>query len=219
MSRISLAVLALVFVLALTTDAGSQMVDPCLSEASVSCPGMRVFICPANDGDDISDVCEGGYIEIWVRDYGGEGIPNIPMTDFWINSCDPQQELCLISPQPVVADSLTSELPAFRGRTTISGRIAGGGCVLTNGLWISVQGAVIEENYPLCDVVTCLDIVVLSSDITGDCRVSLSDFSMFANSYNKSLGQEGYNPCCDYTGDNAVTLLDFYLFRLHYQHP
>ena len=212
-----LIVTAVLSVLAVSADAFSQMVDPCESEASVSCPGMRLRICPSSDFDRISDICEDGYIEIWVRDRNGYGISNVPPTDYWINACDPAQELCLIVPQPVVADSLTSELPAFRGRTTISGYISGGGCVLTGGLYVAVQGVVIQQ-LPGCIYLTCLDIVVVSPDINGDCTVSLADFQLFTMSYNKSEGMQGYNDCCDYTGDGNCQLGDFAFFAEHYQH-
>ena len=193
------------------------MADPCESEVSVSCPGMRLCICPSNDFERIGDACVDGYIEIWVRDRNAVGIPNVPPTDFWINACDPAQELCLVVPQPVVADSFTSELPAFAGRTTISGRIAGGGCVLTGGLWVAVQGGVIQD-LPGCIYITCLDIVVVSPDLNGDCTVSLADFQVFTMSYNKSEGMEGYNGCCDYNDDGQCALADFAFFAEHYQH-
>lgn len=220
MRRNNLFMTVMLLVVTLAIPAGSQVVDPCLSETSASCPGMRLIVCPSSDGEVVSSTCAEGYIEIWVRDHHtGEGIPNIPWTDYWINSCDPNQELCLIAPQPVVADSLTSELPAFLGRTTISATgIAGGGCVLSGGLWVAVQGGVLLENHPICDVVTCIDIVVVSPDITADCRVTISDFYYFTESYNKSYGMPGYNDCCDFTGDGSCTLSDFSYFAEHYNH-
>ena len=215
MSKSVLLMMVGLLVVALTTPAGSQVVDKCLSEASVSCSGMRFFICPSYDGKNISDACVGGLIEIWARDAAGTGIPNIPVTDYWINSCDPAQSLCLcIAPTvPVYADSPTNAA----GYTTISGTICGGGCVLSGGLYVSVQGVVIYESTG-CIVPTCLDIVIVSPDINGDCSVSLVDFWMFANSYNKSYGMTGYNDCCDFTGDGACTLSDFGYFGEHYLH-
>ena len=205
-------------VMVMTTGAAAQVIDLCFSEVSVSCPGVRLCICPSNDFEYIRDACDDGYIEIWVIDYHtGDGIPGVPPTDYWIGACDPTQQLCLIAPQPVVADSVTSGLPGFRGRTTISGRIAGGGCVLTGGLYVVVQGGVIMED-PVCLYPTCLDIIIVSPDINGDCRVSLADFFLFSLSYNKAEGMQGYNGCCDYNDDGECTLVDFAFFAEHYLH-
>jgi hypothetical protein len=200
-------------VIALTTDAGSQVVDPCLSEVSVSCPGVRLCACPSNDFENISDACDGGRIEIWVRDNTGAGISGIPTTDYWIDACDPALALCFKILNPVVADAVTDS----GGYTTISGRIGGGGCVLTGGLYVAVQGNVITEG-PLCNDATCLDIVVVSPDINGSCLVSIADLSIFCSSYNKSEGMVGYNDCCDFSDDGRCTLSDFAYFAEHYTH-
>jgi hypothetical protein len=214
--KVLLMTIGVLFVTA-ASHAGPSGTVGCYSEASVSCPGMRLCICPSNDFEFIRDACDGGYIEVWVRNpYTGEGIPEVPWTDYWINACDPAQELCLCV-QPVVADSLTSGLPGFEGRTTISGRITGGGCVLTGGLWIAVQGLVFTEG-EYCEELLCLDIVIVSPDINGDCSVSLSDFQLFCQSYNKSEGMPDYNGCCDFTDDGECSLADFAFFAQHYNH-
>ncbi len=217
MHRRKLLATVLVSVAVLTSGAEAYVVDPCLSEASVSCPGVRLCICPSNDFENIRDACDGGYIEVWVIEYPtGKGIPGVPTTDYWINACDPAQELCLVLPQFVVADSITSGLPGFEGRTTISGTIAGGGCVLTGGLWLAVQGAVILE--PGCIDPACLDIVVVSPDLNGSCTVTLADFQLFGLSYNRSEGMPGFNSCCDFNDDGNCGLSDFAFFAEHYLH-
>jgi hypothetical protein len=203
--------------LAVTIHAESEGVAGCYSEASVSCPGMRLSICPHNDFENIRDACEDGYIEVWVRDvYSGEGVPGVPPTDYWLNACDQAQELCLCV-QSVVADSITSGLPGFEGRTTISGRIAGGGCVLTGGFWIAVQGIVFAVG-DYCEEILCLDMIVVGPDINADCTVSLSDFQLFCTSYNKSDGMPDYDGCCDFTDDGECGLADFAFFAQHYNH-
>jgi len=208
---------SLLLVFATSLYAGE--VDECLSTAGVSCSGMIVNICPAGDFEFIREGCGGDADYIWVEvlDGGGFGIENIPWTDFWLNACDPGQELYLSS-SSVAADSLTNEY----GRTTISGRIAGGGCVLSGGLYIAVQGKIIVENYPACDVTTCLDIKIHSPDFTGgtspDGKVTLADFFAFTQTYNKGYPDPLFNPCLDFNDDNAVSLSDFAFFAGHFNH-
>lgn len=204
---------SLLLVFATSVNAGE--VDDCLSSAGTSCVGTLEFsICPAGDFEFISSGCGGDADYIWVEvlNAGSVGIEGIPWTDFWLDACDPAQELCLCA-SPVAADSLTNA----DGRTTISGRMAGGGCILTGGMKIAVQGKTLYEE-PTCVDPICLDIIVTSPDNNGDCQVSLADFSPFVNSYNKNLGMPGFNKCCDYTNDNAVSLSDFAFFAEHYQH-
>ena len=205
---------SLLLVFATSLYAGE--VDECLSTAGVSCTGMIVNICPAGDFENIREGCVGvggtDYIWVEVLDGGGVGIGGIPWTDFWLNACDPGQELCLCA-SPVRADSLTNSY----GRTTIGTRIAGGGCVLSGGLYIAVQGKTIVEG-TLCDITTCLDIEIHSPDFTGDCSVSLADFQPFTQTYNVALGTPGYNACFDFNDDDAVSLSDFAFFAEHYQH-
>jgi hypothetical protein len=152
------------------------------------------------------------YIWVVVLDAGSNGIEGIPWTDYWFNACDPAQELCLCA-SPIVADSLTNSA----GRTTFSGRLRAGGCVLTDGLWFSVQGKQIVLA-PACTDLVCLDIVVVSPDITADCAVNLSDFTALGLSYNKDLGDPGYDPCCDFNDDDKCNLSDFTFLGAHYYH-
>jgi len=204
---------SLLLVFATSLYAGE--VDECLSSAGVSCTGMIVSICPAGDFEFIREGCGGDADYVWVEVLDGSsvGIQAIPTTDYWMNACDPGQELCLCA-SPVVADSLTNE----NGRTTIGGRIAGGGCVLSGGMYIAVQGKIIVENYPTCDITTCLDIEIHSPDFTGDCAVSLADFQPFTATYNRGAPDPLFNPCFDFNDDDAVSLSDFAFFAEHYLH-
>ena len=112
---------------------------------------------------------------------------------------------------PIIADAVTE----VSGYTTISGTIAGGGCVLSDGVYLKVQNHTILEK-PACTDPICLDIVIVSVDLNYDCDVNLSDFAQFGLSYNKNLGDPGYDPCCDYNDDNKVNLSDLGLFGTHY---
>jgi hypothetical protein len=208
-------VLLFSLLLVFATSLYAGPVDPCLSSAGLSCTGMRVSVCPAGDFEFIRDGCGTGSDYIWIvaLDGSGNGVEGIPGTDYWLDACDPAQELALCT-VPYVADSLTNEF----GQTTISGRMAAGGCILTEGIYVAIQGKVLEDE-PECLVVTCLtDIQIVSPDVTADGRVSLADFQPFGPTYNKGEGQVGYNACFDFNDNGSVTLGDFAFFAEHYNH-
>ena len=202
-----------VVLLALSDDSLAQFE----TTATLSCSPMRITICPGLGHETIRESCGGNsdYIEIWAYDRWGYPVSGIPWTDYWAQPCDDSQEL-LLCMDGFIADSVTSSLPGFEGRTTISGKIKGGGCVITGGLMIFVQGLPIYEppdyNYPLC-----LDIALVSQDLNGDGIVSLADFSIFCQSYGRCEGEPDYNGCCDYSDDGCCSLQDFYFFCQRYQ--
>lgn len=72
--------------------------------------------------------------------------------------------------------------------------------------------------HPACTEVSVRDIVIVSPDLTADCRVNLSDLAVFGLSYNKSSGDPDFNTCCDYNDDGSCTLSDFAYMGEHYQH-
>jgi hypothetical protein len=189
------------------------------NSAGLSCTGMKITICPKGDFEQIRNGCGGSNDYIWIeaRDCASTPIPGIPWTDYWIGACTPAQALfyCV---EPIAADSLTGA----NGRTTFSGVIRAGGCVLTGGVYMAIQGEIIRTppNYitPLC-----LNVILKGPDLTGaggapDGFVNLSDLVPFGSSYNKNLGQGGYNACCDYNDDDKCNLSDFAFFGSHYQH-
>jgi hypothetical protein len=213
---------ALMLVLATSVYAGD--VDDCLSTIQiVGCATMQLNICPNGDYEFIRDACGTGitaYIVLIARDASGVGIPDIPWTDYWLNACDSGKQLALCA-SPIAADSLTSAVPGFLGRTTFSGRVAGGGCnasALTPGIWWAVQGKTLKEGTkPNCTQI-CLSIKVKSPDYTKDLFVNPSDLIPMNATYYKSLGQGGYNPCYDFTDDNTVNLSDLAQLGKHYYH-
>lgn len=200
--------------LILTSGPAAAQYFGCESEAAVSCPGMRVSVCPRGDFEHIRDGCGTGtdYIEVFVRSYGGDGVAGIPWTDFWTDACDAQYQLG-ICVQHFVADSLTDA----NGRTTFSGRISAGGCIPEGGIYIACQGMTFLDT-ETCTQPICLDVVLVSPDINGDSAVNLSDLSFFSQSYNKQLGDPEFNTCCDYNDDDLCNLSDFSFLGQHYQH-
>ncbi len=212
--------LAVAAVLVIATGAQANGMDACLTTVGLSCPAMKISICPGGDYEMIKNACGGAHDYIWVdvRDKSNWPIPGVPYTDFWINACDPTHQLSLCA-APIIADSVTGA----NGRTTISGVLGAGGCALSGGIWIAVMGQIIKGPYPYCGQNRCLPIVVKSFDTTGlgghpDGIVNLSDLVPFGTSYNKNLGQGGFNPCCDYNDDDKCNLSDFAFFGSHYQH-
>ncbi len=215
MCRVFFAVAA---VLVFVSPARACDADDCGSLVGLSCPGMKITACPGGDFEMLKRGCGGTDDYIWVEIHGcGGTIPGIPPTDYWINACDPARQLSLCA-APIMADSLTG----MNGRTTLSGVLNAGGCALSGGIWIAVQGKIIKD-YRDCTHNVCLPIVVKSPDTTGpgghpDGIVNLSDLVPFGFSYNKNLGRAGFNACCDYNDDDKCNLSDFAFFSAHYQH-
>jgi hypothetical protein len=210
MFKETISLFAVLLVFAVPALAGD--IAACRTEWGVSCSGMRVSICPQGDFEYIRDGCGTGtdYIWVTVRDDTGYGVSGVPWSDYWLQAYLPAEELCLCA-NHVVADSLTNSA----GRTTISGRIAGGGCAATGGLWLAVQGMIIVD-WPTCISIHIEYIVIVSVDLTADCQVNLSDLGVFGLSYNKQLGDPGYNTCCDYNDDDKCNLSDFAYMGEHY---
>lgn len=186
-------------------------VDCCLSQVSINCASMRITICPMGDFEHFDTACgaAGGRIKIEAKDAANNPVPGVPRTDYWLNACDPAQELCLCC-QPVIADAETDVF----GTAYICGPVSGGGCILNGGVYVMIQGQVIVD-FPGCMQPTCLDIVVVSPDLSADCVVNLTDLAMFAWSYNTSPAAD---PCCDFNDDTICNLSDFALFGEHYIH-
>lgn len=210
-------VIVLLSLLLVASAAGAQC--DWYSTAGVSCPGMKITVCPRGDFEQIRNGCGGTDDYIWIeaRDCADYPIPGIPWTDYWIGACDPAQALfyCV---EPIAADSLTGA----NGRTTFSGIIRAGGCVLTGGVWMAIQGQIIKTP-PTYATPLCLGVVIKGPDLTGasgkpDGFVNLSDLIPFGTSYNKILGQGGYNGCGDFNDDDKCNLSDFAYFGQHYQH-
>jgi len=226
---------ALMLMMATSVYAGS--VDDCLSNAGLMtwdgtlppavCALMTVTICPAADFEYIRNACGSTNDYIWVeaRDAANVAIPGIPWSDYWLNACDAAKQLCLCA-SPIGADSLTGA----NGRTSFSGRIAGGGCTLSGGVWIAVQGKTIQAKpCPPNTGPLCLNIIVKSPDLVGgpgatpDCRFTVSDLVPFSQSYNTQQGVppppgKAFNACCDYNDDLRCNLSDFAFLGAHYTH-
>jgi hypothetical protein len=208
---------SLLMVFATSLFAGD--VDDCRSSVEMSCDTMRVSICPAGDFQTFETGCidgsPDGHVIVYVRDASGVGIPDVPWTDYWFDVCDLGERLNLCA-SPLVADSLTNSL----GRTTFSGTISGGGCVLTGGIQVSCQGKtfLIETSPGVCTTPICIEMMIVSPDYNNDLLVDIIDLSFFGPSYNKPPSDPAYDDCCDYNHDGECDLTDFSFFGAHYLH-
>jgi hypothetical protein len=104
----------------------------------------------------------------------------------------------------------------MNGRTTFSGQLSAGGCVLADGIYLACQGVVISDPPEPCTP-TCIDIVLVSVDLNDDGTVNLSDLSFMGPSYNKGLGDTGYNSCNDFN-DDLCNLSDLSFLGEHNEH-
>jgi hypothetical protein len=180
------------------------IIDPCLSTATSA--GGCVMVCPAGDGDQMSD--QGATISITIVDGSSVAIEGIPATDFYVIDCDPVNDMTLCGG---ASSSNATAATDVNGQTTMEGDIAAGGCA--DGVAVVVQGFVIQDS-PACTVPTCLSILIRSPDMNGDLVVNLADFSAFGLAYPPNA----YNKCADFNCDASVNLQDFSTFGLHYQH-
>lgn len=57
---------------------------------------------------------------------------------------------------------------------------------------------------------------IREGDVNNSNNVSLTDFTLFLGTYNKSLGNTGFDPRADFNGDNIVNLTDFTIFLPNY---
>jgi hypothetical protein len=221
-------VLLFSLLVAFATSVYAGDVDECESEWGLSdtlCT-FEISICPMGDFEWIYEACGGTSEYFWViaKDISGNGIPGIPWTDYWINACDPAQELCICA-NPMVADSLTSSSPGVEGRTTISSRIAAGGCVLTDGIYRAVQGKVLLEmplTGPPCTEKICHELIIVGPDLNANCKVELGDLAVYGLAHNcpgpLCNDPKAYDRCCDFNDDAYVNLSDFAYMGEHYQH-
>ena len=57
-----------------------------------------------------------------------------------------------------------------------------------------------------------------SYDYTADLKSDLADLGFLADTFNKVLGNAGYNACFDFNCDNSVNLADLGFFASHFNH-
>jgi hypothetical protein len=189
--------------------ATAGIIDPCGSTATFNGPAPACyFACPAGDTESFAQA--GFSFSFRIVDRLGQPIPNIPRMDFWLIDCDPTRNLVLCAGSASSnADSSTN----YDGRTTMSStRLAVGGCA--NGVSAVCQGYVFGPGTPSPCQPPCFDIRVRSTDLDGNLRVELTDFSAFASRY----PPHAYDECSDFNGDGRVSLADVARLAAHYGH-
>jgi hypothetical protein len=173
--------------------------------------GGCYVVCPQGDGSSLSDI--DAVITVTVTDYDGYPITRVPASDVWLVGCSDGIVLCGGS-NAINADSMTND----NGVTTISGRLAAGGCdsellVVVMGIVASVPG---DPGTPMC-----LPYETKSPDITGsggfiDGVVDLIDLVAFAGGYTSPPNP--YDACLDFNCDGVIDIVDFAKFAQHYLH-
>jgi hypothetical protein len=198
----------------------SWIVDACLCDATVPAyvpipPDTETkhcwFSCPLGDGDRLDDI--GAVISIHAFDPADNPIWGIPATDYFVLGCSDGLVLCG-GGGSITADSASG----VNGNTTMSGTLAASGCELI-GLFVVIQGFIVEEGTPPNCQPKCLEFRVVTPDISGeggviDGYVELIDFGQFGLVYDKPAL---YDPCFDYNCDTEVELWDFRDFGLHWR--
>lgn len=139
------------------------------------------------------------------------------------------------TPTPLPSASLNG-IVAMQGRPVTSGSLAlqvtvnavmtsytpnaSSGQFFVNGLptgsatlWLKHAGSLaVVRTVTLNGGNNSVDFGTLSmGDVNNDNRVSLPDFSLLAASFNRAIGQAGYDTRADLNGDSTVTLQDFSL--------
>jgi hypothetical protein len=189
------------------------IVDPCNSTAAIvfgSQPGPTVTaaVCPSGDASDFG--LQGFHISFTIEDGLGNGIPNVPASDFWLDDCDAVNDLIVLcgGSSSSSADSLTNSL----GKTTMAQTsIAAGDCAL--GVIAIVQGSILEDN--TCTVPRCLSVYVKSFDLSGDLNITLTDLALFGQGYPPAA----FQACTDFSGNGTNNLADLSTFALHFGPP
>lgn len=181
---------------------------------TTSTASLQVSNCPAGDFETIMAGGSGtGSIWVIILDTSSIPVSGIPRTDIYWQPCPGSPgTLCWCSPRNQM-DAPTNAA----GWAQATGTLCVGGCAL-NGIECRVFDSTIPAWVVLANPPCVPNVQFKSPDLNADCMVNLSDLVPFGNSYNKNLGQPGYNACCDYNDDNRVNLSDFAFFSAHYQH-
>jgi hypothetical protein len=189
--------------------ANSGIVDPCSSTASAI--GCCLYVCPAGDGPTLSDC--GSIISIQAKDQTGTPIAGIPPADVWVEGVAQLPPWC--TPMVLCGGSGSSNADSTtnaQGRTTMSGAIGAGGA--SQGLLVSIQGVIVDDQAVNCASHKVLAYTVTSPDINADLIVDIIDFSIFAGVYPPNP----YSVCADFDCNGIVDIIDFSIFAQHYLH-
>lgn len=168
---------------------------------TVSC-----VVCPQGDGSTLSECYVYGSgpvqypaIKLTLLDINLDPVVNFPAEDMYLATTGPAPVM-VTCPGGAIADSNTDP----NGETTFGNPLFAG-CCSTNGLFVYVNGHVINGSP--------LDILINSPDLNCDLVVNLSDVVIFVGVY---FGP--YDYCADFYWDGALTLPDVVILAPHMMH-
>jgi hypothetical protein len=179
------------------------VVDPATGDSIDAC---AVVACPAGDS-------ESGFTKLRVEiEFEESSIPSGTIFEAGSITIDKPDEMAKFwNDGPVIADSNATEEGGYK--TTITHEFIGG-CTDCGDDCDGLLDIPVRLNGFIAGLAE--DVKVRSPDATNDGIVNLSDTGVFGLTYNKALGDEGYNQCMDFNLDDVVNLADFGFLGAHY---
>jgi hypothetical protein len=188
---------SLVFVLALiAVTAVANIPDPnlCVLNNAAGSDGATVYLTPAGGGSPFTDARLAGGVAVdatltlTVVNADGDPIPNYPASDIWLVTTADGLATCGMAHPGAATDA--------NGQTQWIDTIAGGGSSLGE------DAQAIISDQPVIDTAA---VQFVSSDLTGDLVVNLSDITLFTQAIST------YNAVADFNNDQVVNLSDITL--------
>lgn len=137
-----------------------------------------------------------GTITLTLVNYLGDPLPNHPAEDFWLTTT---LNGLVFPAGGTIADAATNA----SGITVWQQPLAAGGCTVTEGVVVLVEGLPLNQ--------APVDLKFVSADINGDLLVNISDLSSFAAAYSGV-----YSACADLSYDGLINISDLTLFSQAY---
>lgn len=186
--------------------AAALMASACVASASVPDPSKSTvaWAGPFNGSCTFPVFCPSGdvstTVNVTVKDQFGAAMAGIGASEI------DAEGTCVLgggSPCSQQVSILANGPTSVSGATTITIAKAGGCC---SDLRIVARGVILAT------------LSYRSFDYTADLKADLSDLGYLADTFNKLLGNAGYNGCFDFNCDSKVDLSDLGFFASHFNH-